>query len=112
MREKVIRGLSGWVLLFVLIAVLAFGIWRLVLAASAVAEGGGPVVWVIFWIFVLIVDAIGFGGLTVVNPNEAKVVTLFGVYKGSIKDAGFRWLNPLTSRRKLSLRVRNFESGR
>ena len=49
-------------------------------------------------------------GLTVVNPNEASVVTLFGVYKGSIKRAGLWWVNPLTTRRKLSLRVRNFES--
>ena len=49
-------------------------------------------------------------GLTVVNPNEASVVTLFGVYKGSIKHGGFWWVNPLTTRRKLSLRVRNFES--
>jgi regulator of protease activity HflC (stomatin/prohibitin superfamily) len=40
------------------------------------------------------------------------VLTLFGVYKGSIKHAGFWWVNPLTSRRRLSLRVRNFESGK
>jgi regulator of protease activity HflC (stomatin/prohibitin superfamily) len=48
----------------------------------------------------------------VVNPNEAKVLTLAGVYKGSIKQAGFWWVNPLITRRKLSLRVRNFESGK
>jgi regulator of protease activity HflC (stomatin/prohibitin superfamily) len=48
----------------------------------------------------------------VVNPNEAKVMTLFGVYKGTIKQPGFWWVNPLTTRRTLSLRVRNFESGR
>ena len=46
-----------------------------------------------------------------VNPNEAKVVTLFGVYRGTIKRAGLWWVNPLTTRRRLSLRVRNFESG-
>jgi regulator of protease activity HflC (stomatin/prohibitin superfamily) len=49
--------------------------------------------------------------LTVVNPNESKVVQLAGVYKGTIKQQGFWWVNPLTTRRKLSLRVRNFESG-
>lgn len=47
-----------------------------------------------------------------VNPNEASVVTLFGVYKGTIKRSGFWWVNPLTTRRKLSLRVRNFERAR
>ena len=45
-----------------------------------------------------------FAGLTVVNPNEATVVTLFGVYKGTIKHRGFWWVNPLTTRRQLSLR--------
>jgi len=48
----------------------------------------------------------------VVNPNEAKVVTLLGVYKGTIKQAGFWWVNPLATRRRVSLRVRNFESGK
>jgi regulator of protease activity HflC (stomatin/prohibitin superfamily) len=61
---------------------------------------------------VLVVDAICWAGFTVVNPNEAKVIQLFGVYKGSIKEQGFYWVNPLTSRRTVSLRVRNFESGR
>jgi regulator of protease activity HflC (stomatin/prohibitin superfamily) len=58
------------------------------------------------------IEGASFGGLTVVNPNEAKVVTLFGVYKGSLKTPGFWWVNPLTNRRRLSLRVRNFESGK
>jgi regulator of protease activity HflC (stomatin/prohibitin superfamily) len=49
-------------------------------------------------------------GLTVVNPNEAKIVQLFGVYKGSIKTQGLWWVNPLTTRRRLSRRVRNFET--
>lgn len=53
-----------------------------------------------------------FLGLTVVNPNEARVVTLFGVYKGTIRRPEFWWLNPLTTRRRISLRVRNFESGK
>ena len=107
MLEKQIRGLSGWVMLFVLIAVLGVSIWQLVNAGNAQAAG-----WIIFWCLVILVDGFCFAGLTVVNPNEAKVITLFGVYKGSLKQPGFRWFNPLTARRKLSLRVRNFESGK
>ena len=57
-------------------------------------------------------DGFCFAGLTVVNPNESKVLTLFGVYKGTIKQPGFWWVNPLTTRRRLSLRIRNFESGK
>jgi regulator of protease activity HflC (stomatin/prohibitin superfamily) len=60
----------------------------------------------------LLVDVACWFGLTVVNPNVASVVTLFGVYKGSIKKAGFWWVNPLSTRRPISLRVRNFETGR
>ena len=70
-------------------------VWGVVLSAIVAAAAGA-----------------GFAGLTVVNPTEAKVVTLFGVYHGSIKVAGFWWVNPLTTRRRLSLRVRNFESGK
>src|SRR5205823_1814425 len=67
---------------------------------------------IVAWIVVLIADAVCYAGLTVVNPNSAKVITLAGNYKGTIKEPGFWWVNPLTTRRPLSLRVRNFESGR
>ena len=49
-----------------------------------------------------------FLGLTLVNPNQSKVVVLFGNYKGTLKQHGFFWVNPLYARRKISLRVRNF----
>jgi regulator of protease activity HflC (stomatin/prohibitin superfamily) len=60
----------------------------------------------------LAVTSVCLGGLTVVNPNEAKVVVLFGTYKGTVKEAGFWWFNPFTRRRHVSLRVRNFESSK
>jgi regulator of protease activity HflC (stomatin/prohibitin superfamily) len=105
--EREIRGFSGWGLLFLLVAVLFGGSYALVQAARAATAWG-----VLFWSLVLLVDIGCFAGLTVVNPNEARVLTLFGVYKGSIKVPGFWWVNPLTIRRRLSLRVRNFESGK
>ena len=105
-REKQIKGVNGWVIVVILIALVPFAIWQLISAAQAEA---GPMVGL--WVLVIALDCICWAGLTVVNPNEARVVTLFGVYKGSIKEPGFWWVNPLTTRRKLSLRVRNFESG-
>src|SRR6185295_541732 len=60
----------------------------------------------------LVLDLICLAGFAVVNPNEAKVVQLFGVYKGTIKQPGFWWVNPFTRRRRVSLRVRNFESSK
>jgi regulator of protease activity HflC (stomatin/prohibitin superfamily) len=107
MSEKQIRGFPGWLTLFVLVLVGIASIAGLVQAARAGAA------WpVAGCIVVLLVDCACFFGLSVVNPNASKVITLFGVYQGSIKEPGFWWVNPLTTRRNLSLRVRNFESGR
>ena len=49
-------------------------------------------------------------GLTLVNPNKSKIVLLFGEYKGTIRKPGFYWVNPLSVRRDISLRVNNFNS--
>jgi len=51
-------------------------------------------------------------GLFVVNPNEARVLQLFGRYVGTVSDQGFRWANPFFTKRRISLRVRNFETDR
>jgi len=107
MREKEIRGFSGWLLVVVLLAMLIVGVGGLVSAIRA--ESGA---WALGWTVLIAADGFCFAGLTVVNPNEAKVITLFGMYQGSIKQAGFRWVNPLTSRKRVSLRVRNFETGK
>jgi regulator of protease activity HflC (stomatin/prohibitin superfamily) len=106
LSEKVIKGTPGWVMVFVLLAVLIIS----VLALGRAIGAESPLA--IFWIVVLLVDLVCCAGFTVINPNTAKVVQLFGVYKGTIKDQGFWWVNPLTSRRTVSLRVRNFESSR
>jgi len=107
LREKEIRGISGWLMLIFLFVIVAASIWSIIHGAR------DQMGWLIVaGVVVLLLACISFGGLTVVNPNTAKVVTLFGVYKGTIKEAGFWWVSPLTTRRRLSLRVRNFESGR
>ncbi len=49
-------------------------------------------------------------GLFVVQPNQTKVLTFFGKYKGTVKGNGFFWLNPFYTKKKVSLRVRNLES--
>src|SRR3546814_6066906 len=51
-------------------------------------------------------------GLYKVEPNQAAVLSLFGKYVGTVKDNGLRWSNPFFAKRKVSMRVRNFESGR
>ena len=59
---------------------------------------------------VFIAVCIGFGGLTPVNPNEARALVLFGHYRGTVHTQGLQWVNPFTERRKISVRVRNFET--
>src|SRR5688572_1498953 len=110
-NEKELRGLSGWLVVFVVLLVSAASVWMMAnFDGDPVREG---LDWIkVAGIAIIVLSAACLGGLTVVNPNEASVVTLFGVYKGTIKRSGFWWVNPLTTRRKLSLRVRNFESAR
>ena len=106
-HEHEIRGIAGWPMVFLLAAVVLAASAGLVLAArEAMVEG------ILLSSLVIAIACACFAGLTVVNPNQAKVVTLFGVYQGSIKVPGLWWVNPLTTRRRLSLRVRNFESGK
>ncbi len=102
LREQEIKGLPGWVVVFVLVGTIMTSIYML-------ATGGEPLA---LWIVLIILAGFCFAGLTVVNPNEAKVIQLFGVYKGSLKQPGFWWVNPLTQRRRVSLRIRNFESNK
>ena len=95
---------NGFFMFLLLIALGAVGV---VLGVSG-AGAHPPVVvigWVIFALAVLLMT-----GLTTVGPNEAKVLQFFGRYIGSVGDAGFFWVVPLTAKRRISLRVRNFET--
>lgn len=66
----------------------------------------------IFCAVALIVELVCLGGLLVVNPNEAHVLQVFGRYSGTVREQGFRWVNPFTTKRRVSLRVRNFETSK
>jgi len=60
---------------------------------------------------VLIIAAPGLlGGLTSITPGQARVVQLFGRYRGTVRDSGLQWVNPLTRRIKVSTRIRNHET--
>jgi regulator of protease activity HflC (stomatin/prohibitin superfamily) len=106
-REKPIAPLSGWFMFPLLFALEVATVVWMVGAIRAAAPAS-----ILAALFVLAVLSISFAGLFVVNPNEARVVLLFGHYVGSVKQAGFHWINPFTTRRRLSLRVRNFESAK
>ena len=100
LQEKVVTGLSGWLMVVVLLGVEVGGV-VLLANSGPVHESVGLVALVVL---ALAISVICWFGLTVVNPNTAKVLLLFGAYKGSIKTPGFCWVNPLTARRTVSLR--------
>lgn len=60
--------------------------------------------------FILASSILGFPGLYAVEPNDARVLTFFGTYTGTVKDAGFWYSNPFAKKNRVSLRVRNFNS--
>ena len=89
----------------------------LVLAAIGVfllvgADGADPAPRVVPGMLLLALTGFLLKGFFQVAPNEAQVMQLFGKYAGSVREEGLRWTNPFYSKRRVSLRVRNFESGR
>src|SRR5687767_4018365 len=104
-REREYNGLPGIPILVVLLTVIAGLIWALALTI----QGRNPVAIVGVTVALLFVAFLVFG-LFMVNPNQGKVLQLFGEYKGTAKLQGLRWANPFLTKKKVSLRVRNFES--
>jgi hypothetical protein len=81
--------------------------------APAGDNAGAPEVLGLFAIIIMLgVVLAGFSGLTPVNPNESRALVLFGRYRGTILDQGLHWVNPFMQRRRISVRVRNFETGK
>jgi regulator of protease activity HflC (stomatin/prohibitin superfamily) len=78
--------------------------------AAALSSVGAKAVLIVLGIVVALSAVIAMRGLNMVAPGEARVVQLFGRYRGTIRDDGLRWVNPFTSRRKISTRVRNHET--
>ncbi|MFI9236359.1 SPFH domain-containing protein [Streptomyces sp. NPDC053079] len=94
---------------------LLLGLLGLLAGAGAVVAGaviGKPlsVALIPAGILVALAAVIAMCGLNTVSPGEAQVVQLFGRYRGTIRTEGLRWVNPFTSREKLSTRVRNHET--
>lgn len=106
-REKLVQFRSGMLMLFLLPAVLLACGYGIYLAAEA-----NEPLWLLPIALVFVVDLILLGGFFVVEPNVASVVTLFGNYVGTERRPGLWWTNPFAAKRKVSLRVRNFESSK
>ncbi len=106
-REKVVRPLPGLPLTLLGLVALGLNAWMFIRAAQANEMRG---ILIALVVFVLLMMALP--GFVVNQPNEARVLTLFGRYSGSVKEAGFWWVNPFTLKKRISLRVRNFETAK
>lgn len=107
MKEKSIASLPGIPTALALILIALFAGWSFMQAAAA----PNPLVTVAA-LGVLGLCFLCLQGFFMVEPNQAAVLSLFGKYVGTVKDQGLRFTNPFYRARKLSLRVRNFESGK
>lgn len=99
-REHAATGVNGFIGLLAGLVLLAGGVALAVVGGGATAAG----------VLVIVLAAITLRGLITVSPGEAKVVQLFGRYVGTERTAGLRWVDPFTSRRTVSTRIRNHES--
>ena len=102
-ERRTAAGLLMLVIFLIILVVAALGVFR--------AARVGDMVGVVAFVVVLVVDVFMATGLFTVAPNEGQVLQLFGAYRGTARDNGLRWANPFYSKRRISLRVRNFESG-
>jgi regulator of protease activity HflC (stomatin/prohibitin superfamily) len=106
--EKLIQVRPGWQPLFISLACLVVAVPLIITGA---ASGGLGAVLVVFGILLILVGTLLLFGFMAIPPNSSRVLLLFGEYRGTVKDSGFFWVNPFYSKKKVSLRVRNFETG-
>jgi regulator of protease activity HflC (stomatin/prohibitin superfamily) len=104
-RERAAATLPGLPVLLVVLFAMGFLIYALVTQAF----GDSPGVMITESLLILVAGFL-LVGVFVVNPNEGRVLQFFGDYVGTAKTAGLRWANPFYTKKRISLRIRNFES--
>jgi regulator of protease activity HflC (stomatin/prohibitin superfamily) len=92
-------AITGWAG----VVVLGLSLWWII----AAAQDSSSLVWIPLVVFVIVIAS-----LVIVSPGQSAVVQFFGSYVGTVRRAGFWWVMPLTVRRSVSVRVRNFETNR
>ncbi|MDD4698363.1 MAG: SPFH domain-containing protein [Fermentimonas sp.] len=88
---------NGFLMLFLSFVLLGFSVWMFFLGGNGIIMGS---ILLVLWIIMM-------AGFIKLEPNEVSVMLFFGKYWGVLKDTGFWWVNPFTTRRKLTLRARN-----
>lgn len=103
--EKKANKTNGFIALFIVIALFALDVFLL---TRGIRTGNDSILYI--FIPLVFISFLSFGGFMIVQPNESKVLMLFGKYTGTVRDSGFWWVNPFTVKKHVSLRIRNFNS--
>lgn len=109
--ERTIRTSNGWMMLVTSILLPAMGALMMI-HAVALQEAGvsGWGWWLGVAVVLVVLGVISLGGFFTLQPNESRVLILFGSYKGTERESGFHWTNPFYTRKMVSLRARNLLS--
>jgi regulator of protease activity HflC (stomatin/prohibitin superfamily) len=99
-EEKIVSAPSGYLVFFIAIVLIAFGIYIFLTQNLPIGFGIGALVLAFFLM----------SGFAAIEPNSSRVLTLFGDYKGTLKESGFFWINPFYVKKKISLRANNLET--
>ncbi|MEO8269401.1 MAG: SPFH domain-containing protein [Aureliella sp.] len=112
-QEKTINPMSGWIALPVIISVLLFAVATFFVTIANVQqlEDSSILIRIAGSIIVFLIAIVSLAGFMAIAPNQARVLLLFGAYHGSVLESGFFWVNPFYVKTKISLRIRNFETG-
>ncbi len=97
-NEKLYKPLSGYIMLLIVLLLIVAGVAETIMMRNPL------------FAIVALVGGILAAGFFFINPNSSVVLTLFGDYKGTVRDNGFYWANPLLTKKWISLRARNFDS--
>jgi len=100
--EKIRTPKSGYLMLFVGILLVGLAVACLVMGIRTENPA-----WILGILLFVLTGVLTLVGLFVVNPNDSRVLVLFGTYKGTVKRNGFHWANPFLSKKKVTLRARN-----
>ena len=110
--ERPASAMNGWVMLVVNILILIAGVVWIINIVAEAGRGGNPagLKWLVGAVFVETLGTILLCGHFTLQPNEARVMILFGAYKGTIRTSGFWWANPFYSRSRASVPLVGLEA--
>lgn len=117
MHERQAPKVHGIVGLLIFLLLAAAGVFAIITGARGLSGATAlnetvSGLSVLLGILVLLAALISLNGMLIVNPNDSRAITLFGRYKGTVRESGWWFINPLSTKRAVTLRVRNFNSER